>query len=335
MRRWIGAAALLAAALLYAPRVAYVTSDSMEPVLSPGDGFLVLKLRPRPGAVVVYRPVVLPAEYVVHRVVAETPAGLITRGDASPATDQATGEPPVTADRVLGVVPAWRDRPLSIPGLQLLVERVRNAVQARLPARLQPWIWLAAALPLTWLGARPRRRELHSLWRARAAAAVQAMGLAVSITALVAHASASGMVSFDYLVTESPGRVPHHVGIGSEGAVGIRVRNPSLLPVTFVLQGVSGTTPEPRRGVVPPRSELSVTARVPPQQAPGWRKGYIQAYMYPWTAPPGVIYLLHYVHPVAALAACAGAPLAVARAAARLIGPDLPLGRLLGMRRPR
>lgn len=126
MRRWITlsvlAALVVAAALGGSPiHISYVYSDSMEPTINEGDGYLLV-----PAAEIVEGDIITfhsteRDEHVTHRVVEVTDEGYITQGDNNRRTDQAGGHPPITVDQVTGAVLMLGDRPLIIPHLQTLI----------------------------------------------------------------------------------------------------------------------------------------------------------------------------------------------------------------------
>ena len=332
--RWVGltgAAALLAAALWLSPALGVVTSGSMAPYLKTGDGFVALRLRPREGDVVVYRPRVLKADYVVHRVVAVSERGLVTKGDASLQTDQASGEPPVSPDRVVGVVV------LRVPALGPAAARLADLRARVLPWGLPRWGVAAAALPvLLAAGGRPSRREVRRLWRVRIGDLARGLGALLGLAALLAALAASrGAVPVEYLATEGPGGVPGHVPVGRPGTVPLAVRNPGFLPVAFAVRGADGAVPEPGQGVVPPRDERQVLLRVPPEPVPGWYRTYVRVYAYPLLAPAPVLHRLAAVHPALGYLAVAALPALAGRVLARWAEAMPPLGRVLGLPRPR
>jgi len=107
------------AALTQTPSIlSYVTSKSMEPTLHVNDYYFIVpksitdfKL----GDIVVFR-----SEnqgYFVHRIIEDTQSGFITKGDNSPVTDQQSGEPVVTENKIIGKVLTYRGTPLVLPGL--------------------------------------------------------------------------------------------------------------------------------------------------------------------------------------------------------------------------
>lgn len=104
--------ALVAGQVLGQPiLLSYVTSGSMAPTISEGDGFVAIpdQLAGNIGegdVVVFYAQEIEGGGLTTHRVVGETPEGYITRGDGNPFTDQDGSEPPVTDDQVVAV--AWQ-----------------------------------------------------------------------------------------------------------------------------------------------------------------------------------------------------------------------------------
>jgi len=78
-------------------------SNSMGPLVQPGDRLRLSALDPagaRPGTIVAYR---RGDTLIVHRLLAVTPAGFVTKGDALPDTDA-----PVAASAIVGRVAAIR-----------------------------------------------------------------------------------------------------------------------------------------------------------------------------------------------------------------------------------
>jgi len=86
----------------------FVTSGSMSPTIQEGDGFVVVPSQLAgdigEGDVIVFEAKEIQGGgLTTHRIVEETEAGYITRGDANPFTDQDGGEPPVTTDQIVAV----------------------------------------------------------------------------------------------------------------------------------------------------------------------------------------------------------------------------------------
>lgn len=109
--------------------VSYVETDSMEPQLEPGDGFIGIP-KPLAGDITSGDVITFRAQSVggggltTHRVVAETEEGYITKGDNNPFTDQEAdaGEPPVTEAQIELVVLQLSDTIIKIPNIGAVVE---------------------------------------------------------------------------------------------------------------------------------------------------------------------------------------------------------------------
>ena len=122
----IGAVAMVAAPADAPVEIAYVYSESMEPTIQTGDGYIVVPAGAvERGDIVTfwsdYR-----REYVTHRLVGETEGGFLTQGDNNPSTDQAVGHPPVERADIVGKVLTIDGSPLIIPSLGTLVDTVGN-----------------------------------------------------------------------------------------------------------------------------------------------------------------------------------------------------------------
>jgi len=118
-------------------------SWSMAPLIQPGDALRVVPVGVdglRPGAIVAYR---AGAQLIVHRVVAQTCKGLVSRGDALHDVDAG-----VPWTRVVGRVTA-----------------IRTPSGRRLELTRSPWTILEPALG--WLAG--RQRDGWLTWKARRA----------------------------------------------------------------------------------------------------------------------------------------------------------------------
>lgn len=89
---------LIAGAVLGQPIfLSYVETGSMDPTLSPGDGFIAIPNAVagsvEEGDIITFRAQTLHGGgLTTHRVVGKTEHGYITKGDANPFTDQDSGE---------------------------------------------------------------------------------------------------------------------------------------------------------------------------------------------------------------------------------------------------
>ena len=151
------AALLVVAALVAAPagspvQVSYVYSDSMDPTLGVGDGYVLVPAGDvEPGDIVTFWSETRGA-YTTHRIVAETTDGFRTQGDNNPVADQAAGYPAIPRDAVVGRVLTWDGAPVVIPHLGRAVRFVHEHV-----ALLAGLVGLAALLGRGRATGRPSR----------------------------------------------------------------------------------------------------------------------------------------------------------------------------------
>ncbi|MFB6187483.1 MAG: signal peptidase I, partial [Halobacteriaceae archaeon] len=127
---------LLLIAPVWAPvHLSYVYSDSMAPTINEGDGYILVPAgEVTPGEIITFYSPKRNA-YITHRVVKETPAGFITKGDNNPVTDQATGLQPVDRSQIVGEVLTIGGTPIIIPHLGTLLgvfKSIQNIVIAGL-----------------------------------------------------------------------------------------------------------------------------------------------------------------------------------------------------------
>lgn len=294
--------------------LAYVTSNSMEPLLKVGEGFLVWPSRnPSVGDIIVFRPLVLKADRVVHRIVAVAPEGYITRGDNTSASDQAAGEPPVGPDRIIGQAVVWDGRPVRLPYVGLLSRQMRQVLGQNLILVLASMVGMSLVL-MAWGYVKPARdRPSRVRWRVGHVymAAAGTGVLAVLMTMLLG----SGAHSFEYLATQNPSTGLNHVPLGKEGVIRVEVVNPGLVPIHQFIAALPPariiTAPE----LLLPLSSAPAEVRIPPHGKPGWYRSYVSVYQYPPLLPRSILAWLHGRSPYLAM----GSSLAVLLAALWLV----------------
>ena len=102
----------------------------MEPTIEPGDGFVAVPTaitgETTPGDIVIYQST--GEGLVTHRVVDETPAGYVTRGDANPVTDQDGGDPHVTEEDIVAKALQVGDTVVTVPGLGTAAAAIGGSV---------------------------------------------------------------------------------------------------------------------------------------------------------------------------------------------------------------
>lgn len=102
--------------------IAFVATDSMEPVMNPGDGFIGI---PTPlagdlseGDVVTYEAQTIQGGgLTTHRIDEVTESGYVTQGDANAVTDQEDGEPIVKRPQISLVALQINDQVVTIPSV--------------------------------------------------------------------------------------------------------------------------------------------------------------------------------------------------------------------------
>lgn len=267
-------------------RVGYVTSGSMEPTLSTGDGYvLVTVTEPEPGDIVVYRSAVRD-QLVAHRIVDETAAGFVTKGDANPTTDQATGAPPVERSQVLGTVLTLGSNPLVVPGLGWLAVRTPLGVGL-------------AAVVVALGRSVGRDRTPRRVTRVRDVVyPLFGVALVLCLTLLLVT---TGVSHLTWDVVDGPVDDPSELVMGepTNRTVHVNVTKP---PITHVVVEADGMAVEEQsmNGSV-----LTMQVRLPPRER-GTYETSVRTYPYPATLPKPTVVTLHRVHPLAALVGSVG-----------------------------
>lgn len=286
-------AALLAAPAPSPVHLAYVTSGSMTPTLSTGDGYvLVATGEYEAGDIVTFRSAD-GDEYVTHRVVGAAADGLITKGDGNPSTDQTGGAPPVSRDAVLGEVLTVGGRPLVVPALGTALTGVR-----RYGALLLGAVGVIALTGRVLGGRRgiPPRPLVYVkdvTWP-----------LFVGLTGVlvVTMVLATSVHTMTYVATTSPTENPTTITTDEPATRSLRMAV-RRAPFTTVVLDADGATIT-RRAVTDPATELE--AIIPAQDDPGPHDVVVRVHTYPATLPEGALRTLHGVHPVVAWVCSAG-----------------------------
>jgi len=298
--KWHWLPVVLVAALLLAPagspvQLSYVYSDSMEPTLHPGDGYVLHPAgEPRPGDVVTFRK---PAtgELVTHRVVAVTEEGLVTKGDANDVTDQAAGARPVPRSAVVGEALAVGGTVVRIPGVGAVVSAVRDSTLGILGLA-------AAGLLLRDLRGDGAPRDRRPV-RAGAAMGILLAGLGVVAVAMVFVATTTQPVT--YVAVGSDADDPKLLTVGEPAAKPLLLEG-TAPPLTHRVVSAEGAdvTDVTDRG-----SRLRLTVSVPPPETRGPYRVRLRVYHYPATLPRQTLEGLHAVHPLVAAIGSVGAML--------------------------
>jgi signal peptidase len=282
-----------ASAGLLPVQLSYVTSDSMEPTLSEGDGYVLVEGDISRGDVITFSTA---DGYVTHRVVGVGVDGYTTRGDANPTTDQAAGMPPVEDGQVLGKVLTLGGNLVVLPGLGT----VATFVAAYRPFLIVGLVALLLASVVaersSHAGAVPNR----GIARVGDAAFPLLIGVTLACVAVLAVSVTTRHLTFVATAAENGATLTVGEPAVRQVAVDI-VRAPFTQVVvdtqgaTAVASDVSGTS-------------ATLDLRVPAQSEPGPITTAVAVHPYPAVVPRRLVVWLHGIHP---WVACVGSTLFV------------------------
>lgn len=290
---------LVIAILVIAPSVApiqptYATSGSMEPTIMEGDLYFVLTFATAEEGDVAtfYSP--RDGEYVTHRIVDRTDEGFVTRGDANPSTDQASGRPPVDRSQVLGIV-------LTVGGSPVAIHNAGVAVRFLRSHRLL-LVGLAVAVVLL-----PELRELLGSGRdgrerdvVRAGHVMRPLFAGSIALCLVLLAWSMSTHDMTWVAVQGgvTGAYSLPVDQPATRQVNVHTHTPSFAaPFTTTLIETEGMTVAER---VTDGSTVHLTVELPAVEATGPYRTRVHVYPYPATLPRGILEGLHGVHWMAA-----------------------------------
>lgn len=286
---WLVLALLVAAALWLPVQPAYASSDSMAPAIEAGDLYFVLEGGPvHAGDVITFEAPTHPG-LVTHRVVGETAAGYVTKGDANPSTDQRAGLPAVSRSAVVGPVLAVNGRPVALPGLGAVLA----APASRWLTLLTLGALLAAALVVGIRPARSTAPQRRVVYVRDVLRPLFVGGLLVCVLFVFWGASTHGLT---YVAAEGSPTATHTVPVGEPATRTVAVEAHHL-PFTTVLIEAHGVAVLDRTATA---SGAELVVEVPSRDTPGVYHATIDVSTYPATLPRGVIERLHGLHWLAA-----------------------------------
>ncbi len=327
----VAVAALVVGQLLGQPiLLGYVATDSMEPTMDAGDGFVAVP-SPLAGDVSEGDVVVFEAEQLhgggltTHRVVGETDRGYVTRGDANPFTDQDGGEPPVSEQQIVAEALQINGEVVVIPHLGTAVMGIQSGVsgaQSTIAGAVGVGGGLGSSqvggllvtLGLIFLGVAAVSgargggvRDLaRSTDRPGVVAAWSVAGTVAILVVLFATAAMvvpSGVTEYGIVSAEQPGDDPLVVETGGTSTVEYRVTNDGVVPVVVFLETGEGTAVEPDRLRVGAGGEAEASVTLSAPESEGRYDRRVTQRRYLLVLPPGLIAALHAVHPTLALLA--------------------------------
>ena len=297
----------------------YVTTGSMEPALSPGDGFVAVPSAlagdPDPGDVVVFEAeTVQGGGLTTHRVVDETEGGYVTKGDANPFTDQDGGEPPVTEDAIVAHALQVNGEVVAVPHLGTAATTVRAVVAAPFGAlgeehggTVLVFLGMALFVLAGLTGERGRRSTSRSRDRENVVAVWVVVLLAATVVTMAATAAMvvpAGTYEIEVLTTEDPSGDPQIVAPGGTATVTYETHNGGVVPTLVVTDPLDdGVTVDPGRAVLGHGDRSEVTVRIEAPETTGQVTREVRESRYLLVLPRSVLLALHSLHPWLALLA--------------------------------
>jgi signal peptidase len=310
--------------------LSYVETGSMEPQLQPGDGFIAVPMAVagpvEPGDVVVFDAVELnDGNLVTHRVVGETEAGYITRGDANPVTDQDGDEPPVQEGQIKAKALQVGGEIVVIPRLGAVVIGLGTAVQsvqqtlagllgtrALLGSQGLAYIllgfgsitYVVASLAEQSDGKRRTRNANRRIEMMSPTTVIVVMALVLGGLLTASMVVPAGPQQFQFVSSESDAAGPGVIQQGTSENVTYRIPSNGPLPVVTVIEPTSeGISVEPTQRFVAGGSSENVTITIDAPPETGAYTRTIHEYRYLAFLPTGTILTLHAIDPLLPLLA--------------------------------
>lgn len=298
--------------------LSFVTTDSMEPTIDPGDGFVAVPAfaagEPQPGDVVVFNAKELhDGGLTTHRIVERTENGYVTKGDANPFTDQDGPEPLVTDGQIVAEALQVNGEVVTIPYFGTAVMTLRSVVVVPLsvfgsgnagPVLLGIGMVL---LVLAGLSDGDRRDANRTRTRENVVAIRTLVVVAVVVVAgaaTIAMALPAGVHEFGVVSSEDPTDDPQVVEPGGTTTVDYELHNGGVLPMFAISEPASGgVAVEPRRTTLGRGERVTATVTLSAPETPGGYLRHVHESRYLLVLPPALLVALHAVHPLLAVLA--------------------------------
>lgn len=282
-------------------QLSYVYSDSMEPTIGQGDGYVVGPAGDVSTGDIVVFDSEHRGEYVTHRVVAVTEDGYLTKGDNNPSTDQEAGHPVVTDASIVGTV-------LSVGGHPVVIPRLAGV--AAVLSTYWPLGILAVLLGGGLVERNPRARDV-----VRVDDLVTPLVLTVVAGSAVALTYAAPTYEMVFTAVTIAGAAGGHIiPVGESVTRSVEVATGP--PFTYQFIEAAGVT---ALDVTATGGTVDVVVDVPAQSSSGVHEAAVTTHYYPAVLPRGVVGTLHSLHPVAASLATIGTVVAPVYAIHRLL----------------
>lgn len=314
----------------FPPPIGYVSTDSMEPQLDPGDGYVGI---PKPlagevssGDVVTYRAQELQeGGLITHRVVEKTEEGYITKGDANPFTDQDGPEPPVPESNIVLVLVEINGQILVLPnigdiaiflraGLSTLISGLGlSGVSATNPGAVVGVLGVGLLIlneAYNLASGSESRSIIRTVDRPVVDSRVLLLGLLLilslpllSTTVLPSGTDEMRIVS---TTTAQPG-YEDRVKAGTSQNGSMAIKNQLALPMVIVVEGNSDDLRIADQVLsAAPGETVGTEYRIWAAEEPGSQLRVRSVNFYFPVLPPSVIGALHDIHPLVALGTTTG-----------------------------
>jgi signal peptidase len=315
--------AMIAGAILGQPiLLGYVETGSMEPTLSPGDGFVAVPSALtdiEQGDVITFRAEEIQSGgLTTHRVVGQTADGFVTRGDANPFTDQDGEEPPVKREQIVAEVFQVGGNVVVVPNLGTGVEVVQDVLTL-----VQTWIAELIGFQ-TFLGTKglaylffaftviyyvageyrdrnARDDEQRSRSRDTGLDPRLVLGAFAAILVLGATATMAGPAGprqFGTVSAEFQSDRPDVIPMGESKNRTYRVPNSGLVPtVVFLEPGSDQVEIAPHEHHLGPRTTANATLTLHAPPDTGYYRYYVTEHRYLAVLPTSTIRTLYGMHP--------------------------------------
>ena len=297
----------------------YVTSDSMEPTISEGDGFVAVPAfatgEPEADDVVVFDAQEFhDGGLTTHRVVDETDEGYVTKGDANPFRDQDADEPPVREGQIVAHALQVNGEVVTIPHLGTAVMTLHSAVttpfEAVDPEQAGTVLVLGGLVLLVLAGAMSdRHQRKRSRDRSREAVVSARLIVLVAVVVVVGAATLAmvmpaGVYEFQVAASDDPTDEPNVVEPGETAQIEYETQNSGILPVLVIAEPVDeDAAVEPEQAVLTRGDRVETTVSVSVPDEPDVYHRHVRESRYLVVLPPRVLAGLHAIHPVAAIVA--------------------------------
>lgn len=311
--------------------LAYVTSGSMEPTISAGDGYVVLPSvvtgPVETGDIIVFHAKTLhggDGALTTHQVVEKTQRGVITQGKANSFTDQAGGEPPVKSRQIVGQAVLLGDQPIVIPHLGTVFTGIRSTVEnaqrslsialgtrALLGTRGLAYLLFGVGC-LIYAGSvimeqnevkgpstrRSRRRRRPMNRRVSKRLVAVALGCLLIVSLTIPMTVAGGIHEFGVVSSEQDASGPSVIPTGQSEQLNYSVPNGGLLPVMAYLDPGGANVETPANGVIVGSGERqNVSVELTAPESTGYYRLSVVEHRYLAILPQSWIHHLYLVHP--------------------------------------